>query len=390
MKDYFLGIFKRNPQEIQGLNGIRGIAYFMVIYAHCYRPYKYFGFPDPNPYWENFLNNGSLSMDAFFVLSGFLIGGQLLSEWKKTGTIRYGSFLSKRVFRIFPPYYLFLSFQLLFFLHLSKTATDPLILESVPVMLDRIRWDYLYMSDYLPATMIHGWSLSVEEKFYLLLPFLLYFVGKLRSPKVLLWLFFGLFLLPIAFRTWQYSVAGYVDAGSYTSVFYYPFHSRMDSLFLGVFLAGVHLFYPDTIHGFLKKSWSSWVVLLAVCGLLGLMIFTNEDAPDAFTCIWRFTFTALAWSILLLKTLDPLSWTARFFSWRIFIPVAKLSYCAYILHLVILGALSKKFLGYQQVRYEEILLWTIPLGSMILFYAYFYYLVAERPFLYLRKVLLRT
>ncbi|TGM80226.1 acyltransferase family protein [Leptospira bouyouniensis] len=390
MKDYFFSVFKTNPLEMKGLNGIRGIAFFMVIYTHMFRPYKYFGFHEPNVWIENFLNNGSLCMDAFFVLSGYLIGGQLLKEKIKTNSINYGNFITKRVLRIFPPYYIFLTFQFIIIYNLSKFATDELVKTESLQLMKRVVWDYAYMSDYFAGIMIHGWSLSVEEKFYILLPILLFLILKLKQKNQILFSLSILVILPTIFRLIQFLQISPENLSfwTYSVTFYYPFHSRMDGLFLGVLVAAIQIYYPEKIDKFLKDRNSIYFVLLSLVTLLSIMFFTSEDRPDLFTCVFRFLFASLAWSIILIKTLDEKSWTAKVLSVPIFSPVAKLSYCAYIIHLLCLGFLSKKFIGYHKIHYYEIIIWTIPIGVIILGYAYLYYLMTEKPFLALRNRLL--
>ena len=52
--------------------------------------------------WQN---GGWTGVDLFFVLSGFLIGGLLFAEAKKTNRIRVGRFLYRRGMKIYPAYY---------------------------------------------------------------------------------------------------------------------------------------------------------------------------------------------------------------------------------------------------------------------------------------------
>lgn len=392
MKDYFFSIFKTNPQEVKGLNGIRALSFLMVIYLHMYRPYQYFGFNEPNVWIENFLNNGSLCMDAFFVLSGYLIGGQLLKEKSKTNTIRYRTFFTKRVLKIFPPYYIFLIVQFFFFYNLSKHATDELVKAESAKLVQRVVWDFTYMTDYISGIMVHGWSLSVEEKFYILLPIFLFFMFKFKNPKHILLSLVGLILLTsvIRFIIFQMMEPGSLNFGTYLGTFYYPFHSRMDSLFLGVLLAGIQIYFPNNLDRFLKSTTSRYTALFSVICLLSIMFLTNEDRPDLFTCVFRFLFASVSWSFLLLKTFDEKSWTSKVLSMRIFSPIAKLSYSGYIIHLLCLGFLTKKFIGYQKIDYSDIFIWMVPIVFMILIYSYFYYLLTEKPFLILRNRLLHS
>ncbi|MGV3664504.1 MAG: acyltransferase family protein, partial [Leptospira bouyouniensis] len=288
------------------------------------------------------------------------------------------------------PYYIFLTFQFIIIYNLSKFATDELVKTESLQLMKRVVWDYAYMSDYFAGIMIHGWSLSVEEKFYILLPILLFLILKLKQKNQILFSLSILVILPTIFRLIQFLQISPENLSfwTYSVTFYYPFHSRMDGLFLGVLVAAIQIYYPEKIDKFLKERNSIYFVFLSLVTLLSIMFFTSEDRPDLFTCVFRFLFASLAWSIILIKTLDEKSWTAKVLSVPIFSPVAKLSYCAYIIHLLCLGFLSKKFIGYHKIHYYEIMIWTIPIGVIILGYAYLYYLMTEKPFLALRNRLL--
>jgi peptidoglycan/LPS O-acetylase OafA/YrhL len=78
-----------------GLDGLRGVAVLLVVVYHI---------PDilqPVPFVPTF--NGTLGVDLFFVLSGFLITAILISEHDRHGRIRVGSFYLRRALRLLRP-----------------------------------------------------------------------------------------------------------------------------------------------------------------------------------------------------------------------------------------------------------------------------------------------
>ena len=104
-KEYLFGVFRTDPREIASLNGIRSIAIFMLFYVHLFR-----FLPNVDRSMgliRNFLDNGSQSIDMFFVLSGFLISGPLMRQLARKGTLDLKNFYIKRSLRIFPPYFIF-------------------------------------------------------------------------------------------------------------------------------------------------------------------------------------------------------------------------------------------------------------------------------------------
>ncbi len=119
-----------------------------------------------------------LGVRTFFVISGFLITSLLLDETTTTGTVSLRRFYLRRTLRIFPPFYLYVAFIG------CAAAAGWLVLE---------RFDLLaastYTTNYHRARawyLGHAWSLSVEEQFYLLWPFLLKALGPKRAATVAL------------------------------------------------------------------------------------------------------------------------------------------------------------------------------------------------------------
>lgn len=95
------------------LNGLRAISILFVILQHLQSQSGVFN-TLALPKWLNpflfTIQDGSLGVNIFFVISGFLISSLLLNEEKQTGTISLKSFYLRRTFRIFPAYYFFYLF----------------------------------------------------------------------------------------------------------------------------------------------------------------------------------------------------------------------------------------------------------------------------------------
>src|ERR1700733_8613286 len=99
---------RKPPKREIELDFIRGIAILMVIDFHGARTFLLAPFA-----WMGFANFGWAGVDVFFVLSGFLVGGLLVKEWKLFGRINSKQFLIRRGFKIWPQYYFFLILMLL-------------------------------------------------------------------------------------------------------------------------------------------------------------------------------------------------------------------------------------------------------------------------------------
>ena len=72
---------------VPALDGVRGLAVMAVLAFHGGMPWARGGF---------------LGVDAFFVLSGYLITSLLLAEWERTGRIALGTFWGRRARRLLP------------------------------------------------------------------------------------------------------------------------------------------------------------------------------------------------------------------------------------------------------------------------------------------------
>lgn len=147
--------------EIQGL---RAIAVLAVIGDH------FAGWP----------HSGFVGVDIFFVISGYLITGLLVREYRQTGTISFRRFYERRIKRILPAatfvlgVTLCLSFGLLDFSRFKDLcrATFAAALFFANWHFAREGVDY-FQKDLQPSPVQHYWSLSVEEQFYFVWPWLL-------------------------------------------------------------------------------------------------------------------------------------------------------------------------------------------------------------------------
>src|SRR5207244_7167264 len=111
------------------------------------------------------LRLGWIGVDLFFVLSGYLIGGQLLAPLARGQRINLGTFFARRAFRIMPAYFVVLAIYFL----LPSWREYPQM--SQPL------WKFLLSVQNIAlhggTAFSHAWSLAVEDQFYLVLPLLL-------------------------------------------------------------------------------------------------------------------------------------------------------------------------------------------------------------------------
>ena len=191
------------------IEGLRGIAVLLVVAYHV-------GLP--------FVGGGFVGVDVFFVLSGFLITGLLRQEADATGTISLPAFYARRVRRLLPAATVVLAGTLL----LTALVQAPLELASVAetsraaaAFVSNIRF-WRASADYFAEAngtnpLLHTWSLSVEEQFYLVCPaFVLLLVRRGAPARRLAWALAAVFAASWAASSW------YTAAHQPTAFFHAP------------------------------------------------------------------------------------------------------------------------------------------------------------------------
>ena len=151
------------------VEGLRGVAVALVVAFHAGVPW---------------LTGGYVGVDVFFVLSGFLITGLLVDELRRSGTVSLRGFYARRIRRLLPHATLVLvatTVAALFLLPPLDRADVGRDASAAGLFVANWHFaaeatDYLTAGDRSPV--LHYWSLSVEEQFYLFWPLLLLVVTR--------------------------------------------------------------------------------------------------------------------------------------------------------------------------------------------------------------------
>ena len=136
------------------------------------------------------IRGGFLGVDVFFVISGFLIGGIIISE-HTAGTFSFRSFYARRAKRILPALFLVLLVTFpLAWLVLFDDQLESFATSAVSAVFFGANFFFYFKSDYFNPNiqlepLIHTWSLGVEEQFYLVAPLVIAFT-LVRGRRVLL------------------------------------------------------------------------------------------------------------------------------------------------------------------------------------------------------------
>lgn len=152
------------------IDGLRAIAVISVLIYH---------------YFPNVLRGGFVGVDIFFVISGFLITSIILSEYRND-KFSFKGFYTRRIKRILPPIWPVIIFSTLVAAAiLPDDSYTSYAWSSVTSILFTANHYFAYTFNYFGALqsfglLLHFWSLSVEEQFYILWPFLLLIIVKIK------------------------------------------------------------------------------------------------------------------------------------------------------------------------------------------------------------------
>ncbi len=169
-------------KHIQGLDGVRGLAALSVVFTHLHgwSRLEDIGLLSPR---VTPLLNGRSGVQAFFVLSGFLITLLLIAEFERTGTVSLRNFFWRRALRILPLYYLFLVLATVIYLVDHRVSSVTSLVYAGTYL-----YNFIPISHYT-SFLGHTWSLAVEEHFYLVWPvvFFAFYRHHRRAVFTALW-----------------------------------------------------------------------------------------------------------------------------------------------------------------------------------------------------------
>lgn len=317
-------------KRVPALDGVRGLAIVLVLINNVYPNRPPLSAFDYNV--AHLANCGWIGVDLFFVLSGFLITGILYDT--KGGTHFFRTFYLRRILRIFPLYYgtLFcVYFVFPHFMH-QEQQTKYLLSRQAP-----FEWTYFanlgyVLRGYPPFSTVQFWSLAVEEQFYFVWPFLVFFLTRKRLMTVCC---AGL-VLALALR-----IAWLTNGGTASAMYMLtPFHA--DGLAVGALIALV-MRGPDGL-----KPLERWVgPVAAMCTPIAAVAlyfdqFTLNPVRHGPLYAVCFTCVDLGFGALMVATLArPHGMLDRVFSSRTLGFLGRYSYAMYVFHGFVLWVFQR-------------------------------------------------
>jgi len=355
----------QDRQRQPGLDLLRALAIIIVVIYHA----GIMGFPLPGRVhrW------GWIGVDLFFVLSGYLIGGQLLGELAHDNRLNLPRFYTRRALRILPAYFAILAIY--FLLPVWREYPDM----AQPL------WKFLFSVQNIAlhggTAFSHAWSLAVEDQFYLALPFLL--LVLFWRPRAAIILSCVILLGSIALRAFLASQNPSLDGGvsfrGFQAWIYYPTWTRLDPLVFGVIIAAIEKFRPRLWERLTNLA--VWLGLPALA-LIAYALWLGEGDHINFTaCVWQFPLLATGMAVLLICALSP-HLPLR----RVAIPgaafIASIAYSAYLVQKLVIHGVAEFCRAHNVDTKSGLALIAVELcvyaAATILFFT------VERPFLQLR------
>ena len=325
---------------INSLDGIRGFGIFFVI---CYH---FMLLSDFNP---TVLGFSWIWIQMFFVQSGYLITDILINSKDKPFKIYAGQFYWRRMLRIFPVYFMYLFAFAALYLVLHK----PEDFGSRAPFLFSFTYNYTRLIpeiDFFSLDGIwfmHFWSLAVEEQFYLVWPFLIYFLDEKKIK-------FLIICVILAVPVFRFFFTDYVLANGFdpklTGEITYAFTlSQFDAFMIG---AAIPIF---KLRERIQKP-GKWVIAAAVvvlvAGITNYLLLRNEGLDIHWSSfgtsvamienlqhVWSYTLINILFMFVILYLIKG-NYDGVFEN-KWLVNIGKIVYGMYIYHFGILYVMSK-------------------------------------------------
>jgi peptidoglycan/LPS O-acetylase OafA/YrhL len=307
----------RSVGRVDSLDGLRGATVIIVLVSHM-------EVIVPIPTLA-VVPGGTVSLDSFFVLSGFLITSLMLREQLRTDRIDSKGFYRRRAMRLLPPLFAVLAFQAIMALN-SGISFHEEWTSLASVVFYYSNWKLAFNSTALGGNIAPGlqhlWSLALEEQFYFIWPLVTIFFLTIRTKLRTVVIVLTTLIVAIAIHR----ALMYNGPNSWYADFIRT-DTRADGILLGCLLAHLWMRYKEPKRGVKIAAWISALFLLICLPLV------NTMAPFLFD--GGISAIDLACALIILALLDGQWKGSKFFSFKPFIILGTVSYALYLWHLPI-------------------------------------------------------
>lgn len=353
---------------IPHIDGLRALAVLLVLWCHLQIAY---------------FQGGYIGVDVFFVISGYLITGILLKEYRNTGSISLGRFYVRRFRRLLPSLLAVcaISYLVAFLIFTGEQFSETS--RSIPgVLFSFSNISFWLNTGYFDLNassklFLHTWSLSVEEQFYIVWPLLLLCVASSRKvtlTTISLLCIFSLLLNYLIFDT-QFFMSEIFDPAPLnrlrdaqnTAFYLTPF--RIYELGIGGIVACSHSFWQN-----LDKKLSMPIRELIVSGALLTLLIASTTFSDVTRFPYFYAIVPCLATAMLIAFSSKSKISLLLLSNRLSVFIGKLSYSLYLVHwpiIVIYLDLNKG-----RISSDGMFL----LSALSFIFAFFLHRYVEQPF----------
>ena len=324
------------------IDGLRAIAVSVVILYHA----------KLNVFDTKIFEGGFIGVDIFFVISGYLITSLILKELETTGDFSFSYFYERRARRILPALIVVILASIpaawLFlvpgnFLEFTKSVFYSLGFSSN---------FYFHFSglqygaeDSLLKPLLHTWSLSVEEQYYIIFPIILLVVFKFFRKYLLGVLLFG-FFSSLLMADW--------GSKNYPAATFYFLHTRMWELIAGSLLAYFQIFKKKPKkNSILNLFFPSIGIILIIHSII---FYNDKIFHPSF-----YTLSPILGVCLIISFSQKNEIITKILSSKIFVGMGLISYSMYLWHYPIFAfaRIKSDSIPSQYDKFEWIILTTI-------------------------------
>ena len=322
------------------LDGLRAISVIAILLFHI------------NP---RILPGGYLGVDVFFIISGYLITSLLTVEYMSTGKIDFKNFYLRRFRRLFPSFLLVLVLTLVG--SILRLFPSQLVDLSKSLISSLFGISNLYFNNTTSyfgnsaseKPLLHIWSLSVEEQFYLVWPIAILILISRYSKK---------WLTPCAIASLCFVFSYFENTRIPTSVFYLPYFR----LYEFIFGASLAWYLLDERKSHIASKWLAVLSFLTL-GAIFLFVDSSHTVPG------KISIPLILATAGLIAFGDALAnW--NILTWKVSQYLGRRSYTIYLVHWPLIVIASINTYSPQNTLIKDISLFilSIALGSFIFKY----------------------
>ena len=323
------------------IDGLRALAVIPVIFFHA-------GF--------NFFSGGFVGVDVFFVISGYLITTIIIKELNNN-TFSIKRFYERRARRILPALiFVILISSIISFIFLTRSELGSYFKSVIATLLFFSNFYFYKTTPYFRSEsdlepLLHTWSLSIEEQFYIIFPITLLLFHKFFKRYIFLMLAFGFVASLFICQFLALKTGGILN-------FYFTF-SRAWELALGAICAHT-LIYKDLSYSTLIKNFLSTIGIILI--VFSIFFFSRQTVFPSF-----YTLVPTIGTSLIILFADKDTFINKILSIKFLVSIGLISYSLYLWHQPLL-AFGRIFLNDLSIIQKLILIFLSVLMSIFSYF----------------------